>query len=115
LVQYLAKEGSIVEIGTPIALVENKWALFHLNANGRGTLKKTFFDRRTSISVGDPVAVIGADGENIPYGQSYALLSCENETRKIFTKIWRSTVDSGRENRTCGSLDDRSRESMCFL
>jgi lactoylglutathione lyase len=74
LVEYPAKEGSTVNIGTPIALVENRWAVFQLNANGQGTLKKTFFDPGTSITVGDPLAVIGAEGENIPYGQSYALL-----------------------------------------
>ena|SRR5579864_3983833 len=74
LVKYLAKEGGRVQRGTPIALVENWWAVFQLNANGQGILKKTFFDPGTSISVGDPIAIIGADGENIPYGQSYAVL-----------------------------------------
>ena len=74
LVKYLAKEGSKVERGTPIALVENWWAIFQLMANGQGILKKTFFDPGTSVSVGDPIAIIGADGEDIPYGQSYAVL-----------------------------------------
>jgi len=74
LVEYLAKEGSAVDMGTPIALVENWWAVFQLKANGRGILKKTFFDPGTTISVGDPIAVIGAEGENIPYGQSRSLL-----------------------------------------
>jgi pyruvate dehydrogenase E2 component (dihydrolipoamide acetyltransferase) len=74
LVKYLAKEGSKVKTGTPIAVVENWWAVFELRANSRGILKKTFFDPGTSISVGDPIAVIGADGEDIPYGQSYAVL-----------------------------------------
>jgi pyruvate/2-oxoglutarate dehydrogenase complex dihydrolipoamide acyltransferase (E2) component len=74
LIKYLAKEGSKVEVGTPIALVENWWAVFQLKANGVGTLKKTFFDPGTTISVGDPIAIIGADGESIPYGQSYATL-----------------------------------------
>jgi lactoylglutathione lyase len=74
LVEYLAKEGSAVDIGTPIALVENRRAVFQLKANGRGSLKKTFFDPGTAVSVGDPIAVIDAEGENIPYGQSRALL-----------------------------------------
>ena len=74
LVKYLAKEGTQVQMGTPIALVENRWAVFQLRANGPGTLKKNFFDPGMSISIGDPIAIIAADGENIPYGQSYAIL-----------------------------------------
>src|ERR1700733_13114624 len=61
-------------MGTPIALAENWWAVFQLKANGRGILKKTFFHPGTTIRVGDPIAVIDAEGENIPYGQSRALL-----------------------------------------
>jgi len=74
LVKYLAKEGSKVGPDTPIALVENWWAVFQLRANGQGILKKSFFAPGTIISVGDPIAIIGADGENIPYGQSRAVL-----------------------------------------
>jgi pyruvate/2-oxoglutarate dehydrogenase complex dihydrolipoamide acyltransferase (E2) component len=74
LIKYLAKEGSKVDKGMPIAMVENWWAVFQLRANGPGILKKTFFDPGTSIAVGDPIAIIGADGEAIPYGQSYAVL-----------------------------------------
>jgi pyruvate/2-oxoglutarate dehydrogenase complex dihydrolipoamide acyltransferase (E2) component len=55
-------------------LVENWWAVFELRANGPGILKKTFFDPGTTITVGDPIAIIGADGEAIPYGQRNAAL-----------------------------------------
>jgi pyruvate/2-oxoglutarate dehydrogenase complex dihydrolipoamide acyltransferase (E2) component len=82
LLKYLTKEGSKVERGTPIALVENWWAVFQVRANGQGIVKKTFFDPGTSIVVGDPIAIIGADGEDIPYGQSYAVLEVVNVKRE---------------------------------
>ena len=72
--KYLAAEGSPVNVGSPVAIVENYWAVMMLKANGKGILKKTFFDRGTSVKVGDPIAIIGADGECIPYGQAYAVL-----------------------------------------
>jgi pyruvate/2-oxoglutarate dehydrogenase complex dihydrolipoamide acyltransferase (E2) component len=74
LIKYLAKEGSEVDKGTPIARVENWWAVFELKANGWGILKKTFFDPGANIRVGDPIAIIATDGEKIPYGQSHAIL-----------------------------------------
>jgi pyruvate/2-oxoglutarate dehydrogenase complex dihydrolipoamide acyltransferase (E2) component len=74
LIKYRAKEGSKVVKGMPIALVENWWAVFQLSANGPGIPKKTFFDPGTSITVGDPIAIIGADAEAVPYAQSYAVL-----------------------------------------
>jgi pyruvate/2-oxoglutarate dehydrogenase complex dihydrolipoamide acyltransferase (E2) component len=82
LVKYQAKEGSKIEKGTPIALVENWWAVFQLRANGPGVLKRTFFDPGTSIRVGDPIAIIGADGENLPYGQNYAVLEIVKTKRE---------------------------------
>lgn len=82
LIKYLAKERSNVKKGTPIALVENWWAVFQLSANGQGVLKKTFFDPGTSIKVGDPIAIIGADGESIPYGQSYVVLEIVKTKRQ---------------------------------
>lgn len=51
---YLGAEGSPVDVGSPIAVVENYWAVMTLKANGKGILKKTFFDRGTSVKIGDP-------------------------------------------------------------
>jgi pyruvate/2-oxoglutarate dehydrogenase complex dihydrolipoamide acyltransferase (E2) component len=70
--KYLASEGSVVDVGTPIALVENYWAVMTLKANGKGILKKTIFEPGTSVKIGDPIAVIGSDGENIPYEKELA-------------------------------------------
>jgi len=80
--KYLAPEGSAVDVGTPIAVIENYWAVMTLKANGKGILKKTFFEPGTSVKVGDPIAVIGSDGENIPYEKPYALVDITEHKRK---------------------------------
>jgi len=82
--KYLAAEGSPVEDGSPVASVENYWAVMTLKANGKGVLRKTFFEPGTSVKIGDPIAIIGADGENIPYGKELALVelsSASDESR----------------------------------
>jgi pyruvate dehydrogenase E2 component (dihydrolipoamide acetyltransferase) len=79
--KYLASEGSRVEVGSPIALVENHWAVITLKANGKGILKKTFFDRGASVKIGDPIAIIGADGECIPHGTDLAVLEVTEHKR----------------------------------
>ncbi len=71
---YLAAEGSSVDVGSPLAVIENYWAVMTLKTNGKGILKKTFFDPGTSVKIGDPIAIIGADGESIPYGRELAIL-----------------------------------------
>jgi pyruvate dehydrogenase E2 component (dihydrolipoamide acetyltransferase) len=78
---YLAAEGSAVDVGSPIAVVENYWAAMTLKANGKGILKKTFFDRGTSVKIGNPIAIIGADGECIPYGRELAVLEVTEHKR----------------------------------
>ena len=56
-----------MDLGTPVALVENYWARMRLKANSKGILQKTFFRPWTHVKIGDPIAIIGADGENLPY------------------------------------------------
>jgi pyruvate dehydrogenase E2 component (dihydrolipoamide acetyltransferase) len=87
---YLTAEGSPVDVGSPIALVENYWAVMTLRANGKGILKKTFFDRGTSVKIGDPIAIIGADGECIPYGKEPAVLEITEHKRSKPTRDNRS-------------------------
>jgi len=76
------KEGDTVEPDTPIALIENYWALMRLKANDTGILRKTFFTPGTHVKIGDPIAIIGADGENIPYGKFYSVLEVIEVKRK---------------------------------
>lgn len=41
--EYLAGEGSPVDVGSPIAVVENYWAVMTLKANGKGILQEGIF------------------------------------------------------------------------
>jgi pyruvate dehydrogenase E2 component (dihydrolipoamide acetyltransferase) len=72
--QYLCAEGDSVELGTPIAIIENHCAVMRLKANGNGILQKLLFSPNAYVNIGDPVAIIGADGESIPYGQPNSIL-----------------------------------------
>ena len=79
--QYLCVEGDFVEPGTPMTLIENDKALMLLKANGKGIVKKTLFEPHTYVRVGDPVAIIDADGEAIPYGRDYSVLEVVERKR----------------------------------
>jgi pyruvate/2-oxoglutarate dehydrogenase complex dihydrolipoamide acyltransferase (E2) component len=79
--KYLASEGTAVDVGTPIASVENYWAVVTLKSNGKGLLRKIIFDPGTSVKIGDPIAVIGSDGENIPYGKEQASVEITEHKR----------------------------------
>ena len=92
--KYLASEGSSVDVGTAIAVVENYWAVMTLKANGKGILKKTFFERGTSVKIGDPLAIIGADGEDIPYGKEFASLEIMERKRQKPSGMHDSTEKS---------------------
>jgi hypothetical protein len=45
-------------------------------------LQKTFFEPGTQVQIDDPIAIVGADGENIPYGRDYSLLKVVEIKRK---------------------------------
>ncbi|MEO6966482.1 MAG: lipoyl domain-containing protein, partial [Acidobacteriaceae bacterium] len=72
--KYLLKEGAKVKAGTPIVVLENYWATMQLRAQGSGIIKKLLFDPGTTVKIGDPVAIIQADGDAIPYGKTYSSL-----------------------------------------
>lgn len=69
MVEYIAKEGQQLEPGTGIAVVKNWWALFQIEATGKGYLSKTFFDPGTFIQIGDPIAIIICEPEELPVDQ----------------------------------------------
>jgi 2-oxoglutarate dehydrogenase E2 component (dihydrolipoamide succinyltransferase) len=64
--KYLIKEGARVEEGTPLILLENYWATVQLRVPGQGIVKKLLFDPGTTVRIGDPIAIISADGEAVP-------------------------------------------------
>jgi pyruvate/2-oxoglutarate dehydrogenase complex dihydrolipoamide acyltransferase (E2) component len=80
--KYLAPEGSAIDVGTSIALVENYWAVMTLKANGKGILRKAIFEPGASVKVGDPIAVIGSEGENIPYEKESASVEITERRRQ---------------------------------
>jgi pyruvate dehydrogenase E2 component (dihydrolipoamide acetyltransferase) len=80
--KYLAHEGSAVDVGTPIAVVQNYWAIMVLKANGKGILRKTFFEPGTAVKIGDPVAIIGCEGENIPQQNERASVEITERIRE---------------------------------
>jgi pyruvate/2-oxoglutarate dehydrogenase complex dihydrolipoamide acyltransferase (E2) component len=79
--KYLLKEGDKVQHGTPIVAIENYWALMELRANGTGIVKKILFDSGTTVKIGDPVAIIGADGEAIPHSKNDSFLEIVKNKR----------------------------------
>ena len=74
LQQYLLQEGAPVDSGTPVAVVENYWAKMQLKAKGKGILEKTLFRPGTHVKIGDPIAIIGADGEELPHERNCSIL-----------------------------------------
>lgn len=79
--KYLLKEGDKVQRGTPIVTIENYWALMQLRANGSGIVQKILFDSGTTVKIGDPIAIIGADGEAIPRSKNDSLLEIVKNKR----------------------------------
>jgi pyruvate dehydrogenase E2 component (dihydrolipoamide acetyltransferase) len=79
--EYLCAEGGFVESGTPVVIIENYWAVMSLKANGKGILRKTLFPPHTLVKIGDPVAIIGADGEEIPDSNANSLLEIVKRKR----------------------------------
>jgi len=63
---YLLKEGDTVSHGTPIVTIKNHSAVMRLRASGGGIVRKVLFDSSTTVNIGDPVVIIGADGEATP-------------------------------------------------
>ena len=86
LVEYVTQEGQEVGPGTPIATLENWWAVLQIEANGRGYLHKAFFPRGTHIKIGDPLAVVFCDGEDAPYGRPSSTINVLTLKRRKPTK-----------------------------
>ncbi|HXZ26947.1 MAG TPA: biotin/lipoyl-containing protein [Terriglobales bacterium] len=81
VVRYLLNEGDQVSPGTPLALVENYWALLRIAATGPGYVSKTFFRPGMTVKVGDPIAIVNADGEDLPYDKPSATIEVVERKR----------------------------------
>jgi pyruvate/2-oxoglutarate dehydrogenase complex dihydrolipoamide acyltransferase (E2) component len=64
--QYKVKEGQIIKTGDVIAEVENWWASFYIKATTDGKVSKIFFSKGTHVAIGDPIAIIVGDPEDMP-------------------------------------------------
>lgn len=84
--EYLATEGTALDVGSPVALIENYWAFMKVTANGKGILRKTFFEPGTAVKIGDPIAVVGTDGEDLPYGKDSAVVEIVERKREKPTR-----------------------------
>jgi pyruvate dehydrogenase E2 component (dihydrolipoamide acetyltransferase) len=73
LVRYLVAEGEAIRPGMDVAVVENWWATMRIEATTVGMVSKLFFEPGTSIKVGDPIAIVIVDGEDLPAGPRAAV------------------------------------------
>ncbi|WP_104081482.1 2-oxo acid dehydrogenase subunit E2 [Cryobacterium sp. Y11] len=62
---WLVKLGEEVAFGTPLAEVETEKAIVEYAAETAGTVLKLLVEEGVSVKVGVPIAVVGAQGENI--------------------------------------------------
>ena len=72
--KWLLDEGSEVHRGTKIAIIEASKARFAVTTNGDGFLREKLFPAGAEVDASNPIAVIAADGEDIPYNRPYALV-----------------------------------------
>jgi pyruvate dehydrogenase E2 component (dihydrolipoamide acetyltransferase) len=60
---WLVEPGQDVAIGTPLAEVETEKAVVEYAAESAGTVLRLLVEAGASVSIGDPIAIIGASGE----------------------------------------------------
>lgn len=69
LVRWVKAEGEQVARGEVLAEIETDKATVEVEADAEGTVHKHLVSENTSVPVGDPIAVIGAEGEQIDVEQ----------------------------------------------
>lgn len=75
IVEYLAHDGDTISAGMPLALVENYWAVFQIEAMTPGYLSKTFFSPGTHVDIGAPIAIVLVEGEDVRENQPLSAIS----------------------------------------
>jgi pyruvate dehydrogenase E2 component (dihydrolipoamide acetyltransferase) len=66
ILDWLKKEGDSVRKGDPLAKVEGEKVVFDVEAPVSGVLKELLVTEGTTISVGQPIAIIAEEGEEAP-------------------------------------------------
>ncbi|MDQ2698132.1 MAG: 2-oxo acid dehydrogenase subunit E2 [Actinomycetota bacterium] len=62
---WLVEPGQDVGVGTPLAEVETEKAVVEYAAESAGTVLQLLVEAGASVSIGDPIAIIGAAGESV--------------------------------------------------
>jgi len=65
---WLVSEGQQITLGVPLAEVETEKATVEYAAENEGTLLKLLVAEGVSVRVGEPIAIVGAQGEELPEG-----------------------------------------------
>ncbi len=78
IAKWLIEEHAEVHRGTEIAVLETPKGQYIVMANGDGFLMKRYVQAGAEVSSTEPIASIGADGENVPYGRPHSLAAPAN-------------------------------------
>ena len=66
VVRWLKPEGSVVQAGEPIAEIETDKAVVEFESYASGVLRKVLVPEGTTVPVGQAIAIVGAEGEELP-------------------------------------------------
>jgi pyruvate/2-oxoglutarate dehydrogenase complex dihydrolipoamide acyltransferase (E2) component len=72
-VKWLVRDGAALHVGTKLVIVETSAGRYAIATNGEGFLREKLFPAGAELSVATPIAVVNADGENIPHGRPYSV------------------------------------------
>jgi len=70
---FLVDECAWVEAGTAVAELETERTMIRVVANGTGILRKYRVQPGAVVKAGDVLAIVEADGEEVPYDRPHAL------------------------------------------
>jgi len=95
--KWLAREGDELHRGSAVAVITVSGARYEVRANGEGFLRERLVNNGDAISSSTVLAIIGADGENIPYGKPYSTAhrltrrgASTGKRKSLANRIWRS-------------------------
>ena len=69
IIEYAVKENERIKSDQTIVLVGSWWVRMALKAVGSGYISKVFFEPRTYVREGDPLAIMVCDPEDAPHGE----------------------------------------------
>jgi len=93
LEEWLVKEGTELHRDSPVAVISASGIRYEIRANGNGFIRKRLVRCGDVVSPSSPLAIIVADGENIPYGKPYSVahrLAATRRRTSLKPRWWRS-------------------------